>query len=128
MKSLFRIVILGVILTSFVFAQEKKYVAGFDATVLVGKTKMAEGGVKSVLGISPGLGIGYKSYFKPLTQDNYSIYWDIGTDVLVLPFLGLGVDYRLKAGEMPIYIGANVSSRLVGLLIPIPSLNIGIYF
>lgn len=128
MKTLFRIVILGVILTSFVFAQEKKYVLGFDASVVVGKTKMADGGVKSVLGISPGLGIGYKSYFKPLTQDNYSIYWDIGTDLLILPFLGLGVDYRLKAGELPLYVGANVSSRLGFLFIPIPSLNVGIYF
>jgi len=128
MKSLFRIVILVAVLINLGFGQDKKYVIGFDASVLVGKIKLVDGGIKSVLGVSPLLGVGYKSYFKPLKQDKYSVYWDIGTDLLVLPFLGLGLDYRFKAGDLPLYAGINVSSRLIAILIPIPSLNIGLYF
>ena len=128
MKVLFRLIVIVAVLASFGFGQQKKYVIGFDASVLVGKVNSVDGGVKSVLGVSPLLGVGYKRYFKPLKQDNYGAYWDIGTDLLVLPFVGVGVDYRFKAGDLPLYAGINVSSRLTVLLLPIPSLNVGLYF
>ncbi|OIO57476.1 MAG: hypothetical protein AUJ47_12420 [Candidatus Marinimicrobia bacterium CG1_02_48_14] len=128
MKHFFQIVVLAVIMISFGFGQEKKYVIGFDATTIVGKIKVVDGGVKNVLGISPVLGIGYKSYFKPLQQDQYSVYWNIGTDLIILPFIGIGADYRFKAADLPLYAGINVSSRVIGFLIPIPSINIGLYF
>ncbi len=128
MKKIFHVVVILLVIAALGFAQEKKYVVGFDASVFVGKVKTVDGGVKSTLGVSPLLGIGYKSYFKPLKQDTYGFYWDIGTDLLVLPFIGIGADYRLKVGDLPLYIGANVSSRLTTFLLPIPSLNVGLYF
>ena len=128
MKTVFRALVVLVAAASLSFGQDKGLVVGFDASVLVGKVKMVDGGVKSVIGVSPGLGIGYKSYFSPLTVDNYSLYWNVGTDVLILPFIGIGADYRVNVSNLPLYAGVNVSSRLVGLLIPIPSINVGIYF
>ena len=128
MKTVFRALIVLVAAVSLSFGQDKGLVVGFDASVLVGKVKMVDGGVKSVIGLSPGLGIGYKSYFKPLVTDNYSMYWNVGTDALILPFIGIGADYKVNAGNLPLYAGVNVTSRLVGLLIPIPSINLGIYF
>ena len=128
MRKMVLIVITISLLVSVGLAQQEKYTLGFDATVLVGKVKYADSGIKSVLGLSPALGIGYKSYFKPLKQDSYSVYWDIGTDLLVLPFLGIGADYRFKAGKLPLFAGVNITSRLIAIGIPIPSINIGLYF
>ena len=107
---------------------DKHFVLGLDAAVLAGMAKYhSNGNVKSAFGLSPGLGIGFKKYFGDgASPGNFKMYWNIGTDALVLPFIGVGGDYIFDM-EHKLYLGANITSRLVLLLIPIPSLNIGIY-
>ena len=130
MKNLMKMMTILFVVASLGFAGDmtKNLVVGFDASVLVGKVNYEGGGIKSVLGISPGLGIGYKSYFSPLKANNLSVYWDIGTDVLILPFIGLGADYKFNLENAKLYAGLNISSRLVALMIPLPSFAVGIYF
>jgi len=99
--------------------------AGFDLNVLVGRYRMVDGGIVSVTGITPMLGIGHKRYFSPLKKNSVSLYWTAGTDMFVLPYGGLGLD--LRAGET-FFLGASVSSRLIALMIPLPTVAAGFYF
>jgi len=69
--------------------KSKGLVFGLDACVIAGKVKYKDGGVKSVIGLSPLLGMGYKRYFKPLQKTQFQSYWNIGTDVF-LPFISIG--------------------------------------
>ena len=96
--------------------------------VLVGKVKTHDSGnIKSALGLSPLMGISYKKYFGDgAPAGKFKGYWAIGTDVLVLPFLGIGGDYIFD-GNTQFYIGSNVTSHLMLLFLPIPSLSLGVY-
>ena len=105
--------------------KDKKGIAfGFDPVVVIGRVKYENGGVKSVLGLSPGIGIGYKKYFTVLKENSFALQWNIGTDILILPFLGAGIDYRFKLG----YVGLSISSRLITLFLPLPTIEAGFYF
>ncbi len=105
-----------------------KYCFGFDAVIVIGQVRTTDSGnIKSVLGFSPGLGFGYKKFFgSGAAPGRFNGYWDIGTDLLVLPFFGIGGDYIFK-GETNFYIGINISSRVIALLIPVPTINLGLY-
>ena len=96
--------------------------------VLIGKMKTHDSGnIKSVLGLNPLMGISYKKYFGDgAPAGKFKGYWAIGTDVLVLPFFGFGGDYILD-GNTKFYIGFNVTSHLMLLFLPIPSLSLGVY-
>lgn len=142
MKTILRAILLISVSTSFAFGQGAaltpspegddnggpNIVLALDMVVLVGKVKTHDNGnVKSVLGLSPMMGISYKKYFGDGAQlGKFKGYWAIGTDVLLLPFLGIGGDYIFD-GNTKFYIGANVTSHLILLFIPIPSLSLGVY-
>ncbi len=142
MKTILRTVLLVVVSTSFAFGQVANVtpapeggggdgpglvIAG-DLVILIGKVKTHDSGnIKSVLGLSPLLGISYKKYFGDgAAAGSFRGYWAIGTDVLVLPFFGVGGDYIFD-GKTKFYIGANISSHLALFLIPWPSLALGVY-
>ena len=104
------------------------YSIGLDAVVVIGKVKLTnDGNIKSILGISPILGIGYKRFFGAgAAPGKINVYLDIGTDFLVRPFFGSGGDY-IFGNKANFYVGVNVSSRSLIYFIPIPTINLGVY-
>jgi len=105
------------------------YVLGWDRVNLVGRLhRDSAGNIKSVLGISSGLGIGYKRYLHPGAQvEEINGYFAVGTDIVVLPFVAIGAEYIF---DLPtkFYIGLNATADLVdGPVIPAIFFNIGVY-
>ncbi|MCH7528927.1 MAG: hypothetical protein IH972_05185 [Candidatus Marinimicrobia bacterium] len=144
MKTILRAILLVSVSTSFALGQSAALapapdggggggdgpglVLAADFVILIGKVKTHDSGnIKSVLGLSPLMGISYKKYFGDgAAAGSFNGYWAIGTDLLLLPFLGIGGDYIFD-GNTQFYIGANVTSHLVLLFLPIPSLSLGVY-
>ena len=142
MKTILRAILLISVSTSFVFGQVanltpapeggggggSSIVLGLDPVILFGKVKTLDNGnIKSVLGLSPIMGIGYKKYFgEGASAGNFKGYWNIGTDLLLLPFFGIGGDFIFE-GNTKFYVGVNVTSRLLLIFIPLPTITLGIY-
>ncbi len=92
-----------------------KFQVGLDTVALGWPSADEKGGIVSTLGINLGLGIAYKSYFEPLYPEKGSLYWELGTILLIDPYIGVGYDYRIN--EM-FYLGGGVSVyplHLIGL-------------
>ncbi len=104
------------------------YVLGWDRATLVGRLdRYKNGNIKSVLGVSSGLGIGYKRYLNPGAQvERISGYIAVGTDIVVLPFIGIGAEFIF---DLPtkFYIGFNISKGVVDPVIPAFFFNAGVY-
>ena len=144
MKTIMRAILLISVSTSFAFGQVANLtpapdggggggdgpglVLALDMVVLIGKVGTHDSGnIKSVLGLSPFMGISYKRYFGDgAAAGSFKVYWAIGTDLFVLPFIGIGGDYFF-GDEAKFYLGANVTSHLMFLFLPIPSLSLGVY-
>ncbi len=104
------------------------YVLGWDRTTLVGRLHRDDAGnIKSVIGVSSGLGIGYKRYLNPSAQlEEIRSYLAVGTDIVVLPFIGIGAEFIF---DLPtkFYIGINITLDIVDPVIPATFFNIGLY-
>ncbi|MEE9464335.1 MAG: DUF2380 domain-containing protein [Candidatus Neomarinimicrobiota bacterium] len=104
------------------------YVLGWDRVTLVGRLhRDDDGNIKSVLGVSAGLGVGYKQYLRPGAQiGQINGYFAVGTDIVVLPFIGIGVEYIF---DLPtkFHIGFNITLDIVNPVIPATFFNIGVY-
>ena len=128
MKNLMKMMTILFVVASLGFAGDmtKNLVVGFDGTVVIGKV-LKNG---NVLGLSPGIGIGYKHYFVPLKKDALGIYGAIGTDGIYEPFLGAGVDYKFKIENLNLYAGLSITSRLAVMdkWPVVPMISIGIFF
>ena len=59
----------------------------------------------SNLGINYGLGISFRRYFEPVQTNKFNPYWAAGTVVLIIPYLGVGVDYVWDSG---FYLGGGI--------------------
>ncbi len=128
MQQIIKITLLLTLLSGFLFGKSNSFVVGIDATVFAGIVqKSATGKVKSAIGISPGIGIGYKRYLgSGATKETFSYYWGVGTDDLTSPFVTLGGDYIFK-GDLKLYIGAGITGRMF-LENPLwPYLSVGLY-
>ena len=56
------------------------------------------GEIVSDLGINLGLGVSYRRYFNPLQTNQLNPYWAAGTVALIIPYLGIGVDFVWDSG------------------------------
>jgi len=83
-----------------------KFQVGLDTVILGWPSVDAKGGVVSTLGINVGLGVAYRSYFEPLYPEKGSAYWEVGTIVLLDPYVGVGYDYRINE---QFYVGGGVN-------------------
>ena len=103
-------------------------VVGLDFSVLFGRIRVhPNGNIRSIMGLSPGLGLGYKKYFgQGASPQKFSLYWTIGTDAIVLPYFGIGVDY-IFPGKRNWYLGVNTIGRSASFIGSGPTLNIGMY-
>jgi len=115
------------------FAQEgnrvPRFQVGLDSLTIAWPTANAKGGVTSSFGLNLGLGVTYRSYFEPLHPGRGAFYWEAGTMVLVLPYLGVGYSFRINES---LYVGAGLnaySALLLAGTFPIyPSIHLGVYF
>ena len=125
-KTLLTILVLT--LFSGVAYGQSKTVVAYDATVVIGKVKANAGGnPRSLIGISPGLGIGYKRYIGDgVNAGKLNFYWNVGTDLLVYPFIGFGADY-IVGRAAKYFIGINVTSRVLEQYRPVPSVQFGTF-
>lgn len=101
---------------------------GLD-TVFIGRlTRDKDGNLDSILGMSGGLGIAYRRYFrKPEQFRALHPYWEVGTMVLLWPYGTLGVTYPIPLGDEEEKIRSLFCIGLyVGLLIPFPFAGIGL--
>jgi hypothetical protein len=75
---------------------------GLDS-ILVGKIQRDENGVpQKLVGLSAGLGIGYRKYFSKQTQlKGLHPFWEVGTVLLILPYGGIGAQYSIPTGNDP---------------------------
>lgn len=69
-------------------------------------------------GVNVGLGISHRQFFNPVKADNWNVHWDIGTIILILPYIGIGADYIWSNGW---YVG-------IGTFYIIPEIHAGVYF
>lgn len=101
---------------------------GLD-TILIGKlTRDEEGKLESILGMSAGIGIAYRRYFK--TAEEFRTlhpYWELGTMILLWPYGTLGVTYPIPLGSEEKKVGSLFCLDLcVGLIFPFPFAGIGL--
>ena len=114
------------------FAQDgpkvPKFQVGLDTPTFGWPSVNAQGGITNSFGINMGLGISYRSYFEPLYPQSGSLYWEAGTFVLILPYLGVGYDYRF---DEKFYVGGGVTFvpllLLVGTWPLYPTVHLGVY-
>jgi hypothetical protein len=127
MNRIIKIILVLALLSGFVFGKSNGFAIGIDPTVLVGMImKGSPNKVKSVIGVSPGLGIGYKHFLgSGATRNKFNLYWGVGTDTLD-PFASFGADYLFK-GDLRAYVGAGVTARLSLEQTVWPTLSLGLY-
>jgi hypothetical protein len=91
-----------------------KYSVGLDNPFIGILQRDANGNVQADLGVSMGLGIAYKRYFSTLKFNNdfdpartekFSPFWSVGTFALIMPYVGVGVDYAWTNG---FYLGVGL--------------------
>ncbi len=82
-----------------------KMSVGLDMLTFAWVNANEQGGVSSATGLNLLLGVTHRSYFEPLYAGKGSGYWEVGTIVLVDPFVGAGYDYR--PNDM-IYFGGGI--------------------
>jgi hypothetical protein len=101
-----------------------KFSVGLDNPFFGFLQRNSSGQVQADLGVSLGLGISYKRYFDslkfnydfdPAKTEKFSPYWAIGTFALIMPYVGVGIDYAWTNG---FYLGvgliASSAIRYVG--------------
>jgi len=118
----------GVSLKEKVEDPVKQIWIGLD-TVLIGRlTRDEDGNLDRILGMSSGLGIAYRRYFKkPEEFRALHPYWELGTVILLWPYGVLGVTYPVPLGGEKKKIGSLFCIDLyVGLLIPFPFAGLGL--
>lgn len=101
---------------------------GLD-TVLIGRLRRDEDGkLDSILGMSVGLGIAYRHYFKtPREFGSLQPYWELGTMILIWPYGMLGVTYPILLGSKEESISNLFCIDFsIGLLFPFPIAGIGL--
>ena len=76
-----------------------------------------QGRIVSVRGINLALGYSAKHYFDPVEYEEFNPFWHWGTVALIIPYIGVGVDYVFDSG---FYIGG-------GTIYLAPYLSIGVY-
>jgi len=69
-------------------------------------------------GVNVALGISHRQFFNPVRADSWNVHWDIGTIILILPYVGIGTDYIWSNGW---YVG-------IGTFYIIPEIHAGVYF
>jgi hypothetical protein len=69
-------------------------------------------------GINGALGISHRAFFEPVKTNQWNNHWDIGTIILLIPYVGIGTDYVWDNGW---YAG-------IGTFYIIPEVHAGIYF
>ena len=74
--------------------------------------------ITAFTGINVALGISHRQFFNPVKANNWNLHWDIGTIVILIPYVGIGIDYVWDNGW---YVG-------VGTFYVIPEIHAGVYF
>jgi hypothetical protein len=91
-----------------------KYSIGLDNPFIGLLQRNSSGQIDADLGVSLGIGISYKRYFSslkfnrdfdPSITENLSPFWAVGTFALVMPYVGVGVDYAWNNG---FYLGLGI--------------------
>jgi hypothetical protein len=106
---------------SFAALEDKNVQTGLLFLDLPGISMVHHNAAKQITGftgINVGLGISHRAFFEPLKTNAWNMHWDIGTIVLVLPYVGIGTDYVWDNGW---YVG-------IGTFYIIPEIHAGVYF
>lgn len=72
----------------------------------------------SNLGINWGLGVSFRKYFNAVKTNQFNPYWEAGTVLVIIPYLGIGGDYVWSSG---FYLGG-------GLIWLLPEIHGGFMF
>ncbi|MBG90180.1 MAG: hypothetical protein CL521_00005 [Actinobacteria bacterium] len=97
-------VILGIVLSVLLSAsasyaknvQDSKFQLSFGGFSFVKKNENNE--IIGYRGINTAIGYTSISYLSPLVVNEFNPFWSWGTGLLVLPYIGAGVDYVLDNG------------------------------
>ena len=76
------------------------------------------GEITSFTGVNGALGISHRQFFNPVKVNDWNAHWDIGTLILILPYIGIGTDYIWDNGW---YAG-------IGTIYLFPEIHAGVYF
>ncbi|HDP79008.1 MAG TPA: hypothetical protein ENN47_12705 [Mesotoga infera] len=95
----------------------KPLVAGLHAPVY-GEAKLdVFGNIIGWTGPNLGLGWTWKTYFSPLELQKINFYYEIGTNIVILPYIGAGFDYALVLqNNQTLLVGAGVSASPLTVL------------
>ena len=95
----------------------KPLVAGLHAPVY-GEAKLdVFGNITGWTGPNLGLGWTWKTYFNPLELQKINFYYEIGTNIVILPYIGAGFDYALVLqNNQTLLVGAGVSASPLTVL------------
>ncbi|MBU0580870.1 MAG: hypothetical protein KKA19_06805 [Candidatus Margulisbacteria bacterium] len=107
--------------SSFAALEDKNLQTGLiflDLPALSAVHKNNNDQITSFTGVNVGLGISHRSFFSPVKANNWNVHWDIGTIILLIPYVGIGADYIWDNGW---YLG-------VGTFYIIPEIHGGVYF
>ena len=113
--------IIGFAVSAFADEPQKmewKHTLGLDLPTFGWVKYNNQGQIIKVRGINLGLGYSAKNYFKPVKLNAFNPYWQWGTVVLIIPYIGIGGDYVWKSG---FYAG-------VGTVYLVPYIYAGFYF
>ncbi len=90
-----------------------------DVIVSIGGVRTnRDGAITNTYGVNLFLGFSGKSYWNPVETNRFNPYWSYGSILLIVPYVGVGMDYVFDSG---FYVG-------VGTFYIIPEVHIGFLF
>ena len=114
-------------------SQQPKFSIALDMPTFSWVSANDDGSVTSLFGFNLALGASYRSYFSPLAENQGAGFWEVGTILLLDPYVGVGYDYRVGKS---LYVGASIDMFPIHPFLYggfgvyytlIPNLHIGLY-
>ncbi|MEJ6951631.1 hypothetical protein [Natronospora cellulosivora (SeqCode)] len=74
-------------------------------------------------GVNIAFGYSRLNYFEPLKYNEINPYWQWGTVVLVVPYVGVGIEYPIEVNDGDGIVSINGSINLVTVM-PVPGIGV----
>jgi len=97
-------------------AHKKPLIAGYHFPVYGEAALDVFGNITAWTGPNVFLGWTWKNYFQPLELQKVNFFYEFGTEIVVMPYVGIGFDYAIVLqNNQTILVGGRASAGLLNL-------------